>query len=85
MANKKNELKEQLNQNIDEVFGAGTKRSLKWHVGKERVERVKINLKKEKTIKRFELLGLSEILAHWKFTDLEIKRSGEGLKLEFSI
>ncbi|NIJ45028.1 hypothetical protein FHR24_001467 [Wenyingzhuangia heitensis] len=77
--------KEALNQNIDEVFGAKAKRYLKWHAGKKRIERGKIIIPKESTIKRFELLGISEILAFWKFNDLEIKRSGAGLKIEFTI
>lgn len=77
--------KEALSQNIDEVFGAKAKRHLKWHDGKQRIERGKIIIPKEKTIKRFELLGISEILAFWKFNDIEIKRSGAGLKIEFTI
>ena len=85
MSKQENELKAQLNRNINEVFGEISERNLKWHVEKKRVERVRINLKKEQTIKRMELLGLSEIMAYYKFNDLEIKRSGAGLKIEFTI
>lgn len=85
MSKKANELKENLNQNIDEVFGATAHRSLKWHVGKQQVERLRVKLPKGKTIQKRELIGLSEIMMYWKFTDLDIDKCKTGIKVEFSI
>lgn len=85
MSNQENEVKAQLNLNISEVFGTLTKRHLKWHIGKQVVERVKIDLTKDQTFKRMELLGLAEIIGYYKFNDLEIKRSSKGIRVELSI